>query len=190
MIESILLYMTIGGAVFLLLSLVMNIFGFGDAEMSDVDVSTDVDTGDTDMDSDASDSDGGLKLFSFLGFSSFCFMMGISGLGFIHAGMALIIAIPLSFLLGFGMIYLVAFIFKKSKKLDSDGSVKIETSIGCIGDVYLPFSEDKIGQVHINVNGYMAEYNAISLDGSALNIGDKVEVKEIYGNIVKVIKHK
>lgn len=193
MIETILLCMTLGGALVLLLSLVMNIFGFGDVEISDVsmDASTDidVDTSDGDMDSDAGDSDGGLKLFSLLGFSSFCFMMGITGLGFIHAGMSLVLAIPLSFILGFGTMYLVAFLFKKSKKLDSDGSVKIETSVGCVGDVYLPFKGNEIGQVHVDVNGYMAEYDAVSLDGSPLNMGDKVEVKEVNGSTVKVIKH-
>lgn len=193
MIETILLYMTIGGAAVLVLSLFMNIFGFGDAEMSDVsmDASTDfdADTSDGDMDSDAGDSDGGLKLFSLLGFSSFCFMMGITGLGFIHAGMTLGLAIPLSFVLGFGTMYLVAYLFKKSKKLDSNGSVKIETSIGCVGDVYLPFKGDEMGEVHIDVNGYMAEYDAVSLDGNPLNMGDKVEVKEVHGSTVKVVKH-
>jgi len=79
--------------------------------------------------------------------------------------------------------------FKKSKKLDSDGTVKIEKSIGCVGDVYLPFKGYEIGEVQINVNGYMAQYDAVSLDGSPLNVGDKVEVKEVHGSTVKVVKH-
>jgi membrane protein implicated in regulation of membrane protease activity len=182
--------MTIGGVVCLLISLVMNIFGFGDAEMSDIsmDAST-VDTTGGDMDSDAGDYDGGLKLFSLIGFASFCFIMGITGLGFIHAGVPIFLSILTSFILGLGTMYLVAFLFTKSKKLDSDGSVKIESSVGCVGDVYLPFKGNEIGQVQINVNGYMAEYDAVSLDGSSLNMGDKVEVKEVHGSTVRVIKH-
>lgn len=189
MIETIFLIMAIGGALFLTASLVMNLFGFGDAEISDIDMDVSADAADGDMDSEAGDADGGLRLFSLLGFSSFCFMMGITGLGFIHSGMSLILAILLSFLLGLGVMYLVALLFQKSKKLDTDGSVKIETSVGCIGDVYLPFKGEEIGEVHIDVKGYMAEYDAVSFDGSPLNMGDKVEVKEVHGSTVRVIKH-
>ena len=187
MIESIFLYMAIGGAVFLVLTLAMNLFGLGDAEVSDIDIDTATSEGD--MDGDSGDYDSGLKIFFLLGFSAFCFMMGITGLGFIHAGMSIILSIVISFVIGFATMYLVAWLFKKSKKLDTNGSVKIESSVGCIGDVYLPFKGDEIGEVQIDVKGYMGQYDAVSFDGSPLNMGDKVEVKEVHGSTVKVVKH-
>jgi membrane protein implicated in regulation of membrane protease activity len=185
MIETILLYMTIAGGALICLSIIMLVFGFGDAEMSDMDLSTDS----PDVNSEVGDSDGGLKLFSLHGIAGFCFITGISGLAFISYGVGITGSIILAFILGFLTMYAIAMIFKASKKLDSNGTITIDRAIGCSGTVYLPMDTGHpIGVVQVNVDGCMKEYDSISYQGEALKVGDRIIVETVEGSTVKVIK--
>ena len=205
MIALVFLCMAIAGGVALVLSLALIMLGVGHAH---IDLSGghsgdfgghigghiaghtgDAHTGCTHTGSGHSSEYSSLKLFTLQGIASFLFMMGISGMAFLTYGFPVILAILFSAAIGIGTMYLIAYIFRASEKLDMDGSVKIESAIGCFGVVYLPFKNMDVGSVQVNVDGYMGEYDAMSIDGSTLNVGDKIEVKEIYGNIVKVIKH-
>ena len=100
--------------------------------------------------------------------------------------MSLVIAIAI----GVGMMYLIGWIFYKAKSLETDGTTKIVDAVNCTGTVYLPFKNDEVGTVHIDVNGITREYDAMAVDDKdAFKVGDSVMVSSIQGNFVKVKKN-
>lgn len=178
MLELILTYMAILGGASVVLNLLLALFGVGDTTPTDLDI-----------DSDIGDYDGGLKIFTLQGISAFLFIMGITGLGLLHASFPVGWAITLAFMAGIGVMYLMAYIFKLSKKLDSDGTIKIEDAVGRTGTVYLPMNTQNIqGVVQINMNGATREYDSISHTGETISVGDLVTVESVSGNLLRVRK--
>ncbi len=181
-IIAILTWMAWAGGISLVFQLVSVVFGFDSTDTDvDIDVGTDTDLGD----------DGGVKMFSLLGFTSFIFMFGLVGRYFIlTVGLHLAWSILIAFAVGVGVMYLVAYLFYKAKSLETNYTVRIQNSLNCTGTVYLPFKNNLNGTVHINVNGIMREYDGKAFDGKGdFKVGDSVKVKEVKGNFVKVIKN-
>ena len=87
------------------------------------------------------------------------------------------------------MIYLVGYIFYKFKSIESNGATKIKNTINCTGKVYLPFKNQEIGTVHVDVNGIMREYDAKASNGEVFEVGDSVKVIKSQGNFVTVTKN-
>lgn len=179
-IIAILTWMAWAGGIALVFQLASVVFGF-DSTDTDVDMDIDTDLGD----------DGGVRMFSLLGFASFIFMFGLVGRYFIlTVGLHLALSILIAFAVGVVVMYLVAYLFYKAKSLETNGTVKIQSSLDCTGTVYLPFKNDVNGTVHINVHGIMREYDGKAFDGKGdFKVGDSVKVKEVKGNFVEVIKN-
>lgn len=187
-------WMAWAGGIALFIQLILLMFGHhGDFTSTDIhtDIGNSGDLGDTGHDSDSNSGDSGMKLFSILGITTFFFMFGLAArycmlsLSF-HWGTALLIAL----VIGIAMMYIIGWIFYKAKSLESDGTTRIKDTIDCIGTVYLPFSGDIIGTVHINVNGILREYDAMAEDITAnFNVGNSVKVVSIQGNFVRVTKN-
>jgi len=175
-IVDILTGMAWAGGLALVFQLASVVFGF--------------DTTDTDVDTELGD-DGGVRMFSILGFTSFLFMFGLVGRYFIlTVGLHLALSILIAFAVGVGSMYLVAYLFYKAKSLETNGTIRIQNALDCTGTVYLPFKNDLNGTVHINVNGIMREYDGKAFDGKGnFKVGDSVKVKEVKGNFVEVIKN-
>lgn len=178
----------VGGVILFFQLVLMIFFGHhGDFTPSDVDV-----TGhDVDGHDNSVDGDGGVKIFSLLGISSFLLMFGLSARYFIitlffHWSVALVVAT----VFGLIMMYAIGYVFYKVKKLESDGTVHLANAVNSIGTVYLPFYEDIVGTVQININGIMHECDAMSYNPSDyFKVGDSIKVVEVQGNFVKVVKN-
>jgi len=184
---TILGWMAVSGAVILIFQLILMVFGF-DSAHTDIDINADM----TDTSTNVDSHDGGVRIFSLLGISTFLLIFGLAGRYFIiTVALEWSLALLISFAIALFMMYVVGWIFLKAKKLESDGTVQIKDALNCVGTVYLPFHTDLVGTVQINVNGIMHEFDAMAQnDKDNFKVGDSVKVTEVQGNFVKVILNK
>lgn len=88
--------------------------------------------------------------------------------------------IALAVLAGVGMLYLVGWSFKQLYKLQSDGTVRIQDTVGCPAVVYLsiPGQHEGAGKVTVKVAERTMEYRAMT-NGDSLKTGTPVIVSSI-----------
>jgi membrane protein implicated in regulation of membrane protease activity len=166
----------IGGALFLI-RLAMQLLGF----------ETDAET-DHPGDMDSSDTDASFKMLSLLGITAFLMMFGLGGRAMLESRpgsplAALVIAV----LAGSLSMWLMAWLFKLMKKMQSDGTSRIENAVGQEGSVYLTIPAQDIGKVQLSVNGRLSVMDARAANGQPLATGAQVKVVRILnGNILEV----
>lgn len=166
----------IGGTLFLI-RLALQLLGFG-TETS-ADHPGEIDT---------SDTDASFKMLSLLGITAFLMMFGLGGRAMMETRPgspmpALIVAL----LAGGGSMWLMAWLFKAMKKMQSDGTSKIEKAVGQEGSVYLTIPANDVGKVQIAVNGRLSVMDARAVHGQALPTGSRVRVARIAnGNVLEV----
>lgn len=154
----------IGGAV-VLLRLVLTIAG--------------LDHQDGALDGGHGDSDTGFQLLSIQGISSFFTLFGLVGYtlyrqAHVGAGVALAAAV----LAGLAAVWLMQRIFVSMLKLQSSGSVKLDSAVGCEGTVYLTVTGSG-GSVQINIANRLREFDAVSADGGELATGTPIRVQRL-----------
>lgn len=78
---------------------------------------------------------------------------------------------------GFGVLYAVGFIMKSLHRLKSDGTARIERSVGQRGTVYLkvPGNKAGVGKVTLNLQNRTVEYSAVTPENE-LPTGARVQV--------------
>ncbi len=162
----------VGGIIFMLKTILMFLG-------ADADVDFDVDTG---------DMDGGFMWLSIHGLTAFFMMFGLAGL---TASIQFKWSDPVSLLLAFvvGVIAIVSlsFIKKKLLGLESDGTLKGESAIGVVGEVYLTIPEEGQGKVTVTVQGAKRVMNAISVNKVKLATGTIIEVVSVsHGDVLSV----
>ena len=186
-IELFYLACAIIGAFFVILKLFLQFVG-GDVEGGDVDFNVD---GDFDADIGHVDSDMGFHLLSMLGLASFFMMFGLVALALYRQNQAGLALSTAGGILG-GMIsvWIISRIFKGAAKLQSSGTLKTADSVGSTGTVYLNIPEGGTGQVSINFNNHLREFDASEMNGAAVPTGTPVKVVDVKANIliVEVIK--
>lgn len=149
----------------------------------DMDFDTDMGAGDT------MDLGGGLSLFSIRSLVNFF-------VGFGWAGVSLRKAIPQTWLLVmiaiiiglfFGYIYI--YMRRKLMRLEHNGAVNINDSIGKHADVYLriPAQRSGKGKVQISLNGSVHEFDAMT-DGEEIATHSTITITSVEGNILIVNK--
>lgn len=153
----------------LIIQLVISLLGFaGDG---------DIDVGDV-------DSDGGVGIFTVKGLVGFfaiggwvCLACSISGL---HWGWSLLIGIVAGCVAFVG----VGFAYKFMSKMQSNGSVELENSIGKQAEVYLtiPASSVGRGKVNVTLQGRFTELDAMTNEDVAIKTGELVYIEKIIGD--------
>lgn len=125
-------------------------------------------------------SDGGLDLFSVRALSAGVAFFGIGGLAGQWLGLGSILSVPVGVVAGFGAMTSVAYATRVLRRLDSDRTAHIATSIGERGFVYLtvPGARSGSGKVHVAVSGRLAELVAVT-DDEALPTGTPIRVVDI-----------
>lgn len=81
---------------------------------------------------------------------------------------------------GVGALLIVAYIMKSLARLNVDGTVRINKSIGCPGTVYIPIPDGGAGKVQVSVLSRTVEYKATAK--KALPTGAKIVVVAIVGS--------
>lgn len=81
---------------------------------------------------------------------------------------------------GVTALFLVSWIMRSLGRLNVDGTVRIERSVGCRGTVYLPIANGTAGKVQVTVMSRTMEYKATAKD--ALPTGAKIVVIAVLGS--------
>lgn len=166
----------IGGSLFLI-RLVLQMVGFGTETAADHP-----------GDMDSSDTDASFKMLSLLGITAFLMMFGLGGRAMLESRPGSPLgALVVALLAGGLSMWLMAGLFKLMKKMQSDGTSRIENAVGQEGSVYLTIPAQDIGKVQISVNGRLSVMDARSANSQPLATGSQVKVTRILnGNILEV----
>lgn len=167
-----------------------------DADGADTDVSDDVDVDgnedvgfDEDLDPNGLD---GLRIFTVRGVIAFLVIFGWVGALLESMNVALWINIPVSFVCGFAMMVLLAFIFKAIMNLRSDGTIDIRNAVGTAGKVHLTIPPARMGEgkVHILLQGSYVERDAVTDEPDPIPTGSEVVVVRVSGETTLVVRKK
>lgn len=168
-----LLCAVLGGTAFL----IWVILQFLGADLdTDVDMDVDVDT-----DFDASDTSGtadiSFTLLSFQGLAAFLTMFGLVGLG-VHrdVGLGGFLSLGAAGAAGFGLTWVISRLFAAFNRLQSSGTIKMESAIGQEGSIYLTVPESGEGKVQLTVQGRFQVLPAVSEGGERIETGARVMV--------------
>lgn len=170
----------IGGA-FVIIRFVMLLVGL------DHDAGGDTPIGGHDVDGHHADSDVGFKLLSLQGITSFLMMFGLVGMAFYHQSrMGILISMLGGLAAGLASVWIIAKMFSLVVRLQSSGTIPIESTVGSQGKVYLTIPENGTGRVLISVRNSLREYDASSQDNRRIETGAPVRVVWVDGNILVV----
>ena len=149
-----------GGTLFLLRSLLL-FAGFG----GDADVPAEVPAGDV----SGGESMADFHLFSVHGVTAFFLMFGLAGwlLSRGEAAWSPVGAAAAAVAAGAVTLLLVAKIFSASRKLQSDGTVRLADAAGAEGAVYLEIRPGATGQVRVTARGALKVFDARAKDPAA-----------------------
>ena len=170
----------IGGTLFIL-RLIMLFAGGGDGDSMDGNL----DVGGHDIMGDHAethaDADISFKLLSVQGLTSFFMMFGLVGLALLKAGLHTLITVVGGIAAGLATVAIVGVIFTQMKRLQTDGTVNIQNTVGREGDVYLTIPKNGSGQVQVIVQGSLKIFDAISNSKAVIATGEKVRVVGVQG---------
>lgn len=178
------IYFAVGGGFALVVTTILTFTGHMDFG-GDVDMNIDSSGTDFHPSGGHDGHDGGLRVFSFASITAFFTFTGLTGIMFLEWELGNSLAIIFSVILGISSMFLIAYIYKVAKKLESDGTININSFLNSEAIVYIPFDELSPGEVTVNNGKTQMQYKAISLSGK-LNTGDHVIVKQINGNVLSV----
>lgn len=175
----------IGGTLFLLRVAMMLIGGgFGDGDVDvphdiphdiphDVHVDGDIHT---DVSGDHPSSNISFKLLSVQGLTSFFMMFGLVGLALLKSNLPVLVTVIGAMIAGLVTVALIGLIFTQMNRLQTEGTIRIQNTIGTEGTVYLTIPKDGTGQVQVIVQGSLKIFDAMSNDKNKIATGEKIKV--------------
>lgn len=176
----------IGGTLFILRVMMMFIGGVSDDALdSALDASTEALSG------DHGDPDIGFKLLSLQGLTSFFMMFGLVGLALLRASQPVLLTVIGGMLAGLVTVAITGLIFTQMKRLQTEGTINIQNTVGTEGSVYLTIPKNGTGQVQIIVQGSLKIFDAVSNSKILIATGEQVRVVGVAsGNTLIVEKTK
>lgn len=182
----------IGGTLFLL-RLIMMFIGGGLSD-GDVDIPHDIHM-DADLHPDVSadhpDADISFKLLSVQGLTSFFMMFGLVGLALLKSNLPVLVTVLGGTVAGLATVGITGLIFTQMKRLQMEGTINIQNTVGTQGSVYLTIPQNGTGQVQIIVQGSLKIFDAMSNSKKMIATGEKVQVVGVAsGNTLLVEKTK
>jgi len=174
----------IGGTLFVL-RIVMLFIGGG---VSDDGLDAALDSGGADASGHHGDADVSFKLLSLQGLTSFFMMFGLVGLALLKAGLHILLTVVGGIVAGLGTVAVVSLIFTQMKRLQTDGTLNIQNTIGKDGNVYLSIPKNGSGQVQIIVQGSLKIFDAVSSNKNPIATGEKIHVVSVAGDNTLVVE--
>ena len=174
----------IGGTLFILRVIMMFLGGSvsEDALDSALDTGGDVPTG------ESADADLSFQLISIQGLTSFFMMFGLVGLALLKAGLLVLITVLGGILAGLATVAITGLVFSQMKRLQTEGTIRIQNTIGTEGNVYLTIPKNGTGQVQIIAQGSLKIFDAVSSNKSAITTGEKVHVVGVTGGNTLIVE--
>jgi membrane protein implicated in regulation of membrane protease activity len=161
-----------GGAAFLIW-IAMQFMG-ADLD-TDADIGTDFDASEVSGSADVS-----FTLLSFQGLSSFFTMFGLVGLAAHREGeVNTFWSVGVASLAGFTMTWVVARLFKMFNRLQSSGTLKMESAVGQEATIYLTVPESGEGKVQLTMQGRFQVLPAVADGDESLETGTRVLVVRV-----------
>lgn len=179
----------IGGTLFILRTIMMVAGGgLGDGDFdADVDMDGDIHIDGDHLDTDP-DSDISFKLLSMQGLTAFFMMFGLVGLALLKADLAVLLTILGGGVAGSLAVWIISLLFSQMKRLQSDGTLRIENAIGESGTVYLSVPAKGTGQVRVSVQGALKIFDAASKSGEKIKTGAKITVTGTVDNNTLIVE--
>ena len=187
----------IGGALFLVRTILFFVGGIGDTDLDgdiggmDLDFDGDIDVDfDGDLDHDFGNTDTSFRILSLQGITAFFMMFGLVGLAVSTGAQNPFLAVLGGLASGLVSVWIISKIYSSMKKLQADGTLKFENAAGKEGTIYLTIPKGGTGQVRVAIQGSMRILDATSIDGKEIRTGENIRVeKVISGNILVVSKN-
>jgi membrane protein implicated in regulation of membrane protease activity len=180
-VELFFLFCAVIGGVFVLIRFVVMMIGL------DHGIDGDLGDGAHDFDGHHADSDVGFKLLSLQGITSFLMMFGLVGMALYHESrVGVVFSMTGALAAGLVSVWVIAKMFSLMVRLQSSGTISIESTVGAQGKVYLTIPENGSGRVLINVHNSLREYDAVTQDKRQLATGVPIRVVWVDGNVLVV----
>jgi membrane protein implicated in regulation of membrane protease activity len=166
-----------GGALFLI-RLALQLIGFS-AEGDEI--------GDASDASDPGDSDASFRALSLLGVTAFLMMFGLGGRAMLASEGTAPAALLVGLAAGGISLWLMGWLFRAMRKMQSSGTTDVSKAIGQEGSVYLTIPANDVGKVQIAYAGRLDVLDARSANGQPIPTGARVKVLRIAaGNVLEV----
>jgi hypothetical protein len=169
----------IGGTLFLL-RLIMLFVG-GDAGEHGVESALDAA-------GEHADADISFQLLSIQGLTSFFMMFGLVGLALLRADLPILVTVVGGMVAGLVTVAITGLIFTQMKRLQTEGTINIQNTIGKEGSVYLTIPKSGSGQVQIIVQGSLKIFDAVSSNKTLIATGEKVHVVGVAGGNTLIVE--
>ena len=154
---------------------------------ADLDTDVDVD-GSFDASEGSGSADLSFTLLSFQGLSSFLTMFGLVGLAAHREGqLGALFSIALATGAGLAMTWVIAKLFSTFNRLQSSGTLRLESAIGNEGTIYLTVPEAGEGKVQLTVQGRYQVLPAVTDGGERIETGTRVLVVRVSDDRAMVV---
>ena len=172
-IDIVFLLCAVAGGVAFLVWLVLQFLG---AYLEgDVDAGADFDASEASGSSDVS-----FTLLSFQGLSAFLTMFGLVGLSAHREGeVGAFLSLGLAIVAGLVMSWVLGRLFATFGRLQSSGTIRMESAVGQEGTVYLTLPEAGEGKVQLTVQGRLKVMPAIAENDERIETGARVLVLRV-----------
>ncbi|HSL42548.1 MAG TPA: hypothetical protein VK897_03890 [Anaerolineales bacterium] len=174
----------IGGTLFILRLIMLFVGGdVGDHSAdSAFDAAGDMASG------DHVDADISFKLLSVQGLTSFFMMFGLVGLALLKANLPVLVTVAGGMVAGLVTVAITGLIFTQMKRLQTEGTINIQNTIGTQGSVYLTIPKNGTGQVQIIAQGSLKIFDAVSNSKSVIATGEKIYVVGVAGGNTLIVE--
>lgn len=174
-IDIVFLVCAVAGGLAFLVWLVLQFVG-ADLELEgEVGAATDFDASEASGSSDAS-----FTLLSFQGLSSFLTMFGLVGLSaHREGGVGSFLALGLAIVAGLVLSWAIGRLFQTFNKLQSSGTIRMESAVGQEGTVYLTVAKGSEGKVQLTVQGRLQVLPAVAENNQRIETGTRVKVLRV-----------
>lgn len=174
----------IGGTLFILRLILM----FMGGDVSDDGIDSALDTGGFESSGDHADANMSFQLLSVQGLTSFFMMFGLVGLALLKANQPVLLTVMGGVLAGLVTVAVTGLIFTQMKRLQTEGTINIQTTIGSEGSVYLTIPKNGTGQVQVIAQGSLKIFDAVSNNKTSIATGEKIRVIGVAGGNILVVE--
>jgi len=138
---------------------------------------------------DAPDGHGGaFNFFSLQSVAGFFTMFGLVGLGLLRINASDVLSLLGGLAAGSITAWATGMIFLSMRRLQSEGTLKIQNAIGQTGTVYLTIPPKGTGVVTVTVQGTSRTMDAVSENSQTISTGSVVQVVGITAGKILVVR--
>ena len=134
------------------------------------------------------ETDTSFNLLSLQGLTSFFMMFGLVGLALLKAGLPVFVTVLGGMLAGLVTVAITGLIFTQMKRLQTEGTINIQNTVGTEGSVYLTIPKNGTGQIQIIAQGSLKIFDAISNNKSVIATGEKIQVVGVAGGNTLIVE--